>query len=140
RDFVFRADLFFAKNSGALPRGIIQSYSFVPDTITTTAGSTVTWYNDDQAFHTVTASDASFNSGTIDEGSSFSRTFDQPGSYDYACTIHPAMKGKVVVAARQVAPTATPTVPELAPSWLFASGLLALGWLAARALRRRRAN
>src|SRR5262249_56792949 len=32
RDFVFRADLFFAKNSGALPKGIIQSYSFVPDT------------------------------------------------------------------------------------------------------------
>jgi plastocyanin len=29
----------------------------------------------------------------------FRRTFDQPGTYDYTCTLHPQMTGRVVVTA-----------------------------------------
>ena len=61
------------------------------------AGSTVRWRNDDAVVHTVTARDGSFNSGVLKTGDEFSQTFDEPGTYDYFCAIHPLQGGQVVV-------------------------------------------
>ena len=53
---------------------------FSPSSITLFAGSKITWINDDNMVHTVTANDASFNSGDINPGGSFSYTFDTIGT------------------------------------------------------------
>jgi plastocyanin len=71
--------------------------SFSPSTVTIAAGGSVTFCNDDDRAHTVTANDGAFNSGTIGEGGSWKRTFKQAGTFSYLCAIHPEMTGKVVV-------------------------------------------
>ena len=75
----------------------IINMTFTPATITVTAGTTVTWKNNDNMTHTVTANDDSYDSGNIGSGSSFSKTFSIAGTYPYHCSIHPSMTGKVVV-------------------------------------------
>ncbi len=79
----------------------IFNYKFDPATLTVPAGTTVTWTNKDEIPHTVMSSDKGFKgSGGLDTGDSYSYTFDKPGSYEYYCTLHPFMKGKVVVTAK----------------------------------------
>ncbi len=65
--------------------------------MTIAAGGSVTFRNDDDRAHTVTADDGAFNSGPIGEGGSWKRTFKQAGTFSYLCAIHPEMTGKVVV-------------------------------------------
>ena len=74
----------------------IQGFAFNPATLTIKAGTTVTWTNEDSASHTITSA-GFFDSGTVATGQTFSKTFDQPGTYNYACSIHPSMKGKIIV-------------------------------------------
>jgi plastocyanin len=77
---------------------------FVPDTLTVSKGATVTWTNGDSTLHTVTSGSAeSGNSGTefdssyLAAGKTFQHQFSTSGTFDYYCTLHPFMKGKVVV-------------------------------------------
>ena len=75
----------------------IANMAFTPPTITVTAGTAVTWKNNDNTTHTVTADDDSYDSGNISSGSSFTKTFSTVGTYSYHCSIHPSMTGRVVV-------------------------------------------
>ncbi len=76
----------------------IKNFSFSPQTLTVKTGTKVTWTNNDSVPHTVTSdSDNLLNSGTISPGQSFSFTFTNTGSANYHCSIHPMMKGVVVV-------------------------------------------
>ncbi|UYN89358.1 MAG: cupredoxin family copper-binding protein [Anaerolineales bacterium] len=80
----------------------IANFSFGPGTLTVKAGTTVTWRNNEDAPHTVTADDGSFGSNTLGQGDSFSFTFDTPGTYDYHCQFHggaghAGMSGTIVV-------------------------------------------
>ena len=61
--------------------------------------NTVTWVNNDNAAHTVTAKDGSFGSGNMGSGSSYTYTFTTPGTYRYYCAYHSWMVGTVVVEA-----------------------------------------
>lgn len=79
---------------------------FVPAILTVSKGTTVTWTNGDSTLHTVTSgSPESGNSGTGTEfdssylaaGKTFQHQFSISGTFDYYCTLHPYMKGKVVV-------------------------------------------
>ncbi len=74
---------------------------YVPATVTVVIGvnDTITWVNDDVTAHTVTSTNPQglFDSGTFGTGAKWSYTFTQPGTYSYYCTIHPFMKGTVVV-------------------------------------------
>jgi plastocyanin len=107
RDWVYRANLFFDHASGAVPgapavlaaagRIPIQQYTFLPGEVTVRAGSTVTWSNEDEAVHTVTAANRSWDSGRLPIGGTFSQTFTDAGTYEFVCTIHPAMKGTISV-------------------------------------------
>lgn len=91
-----------------------------------TAGDTVLWTNTGSAPHTVTeCGDAftpcpqpgAFDSGTLSNGQTFSRTFPTAGTYEYWCNIHGnAMRGQVVVAAAQQTPTPSPTAPTASAS------------------------
>lgn len=73
----------------------IKNYSYVPSEITISKGDTVTWKNDDDVIHDAKFGDS--ESPDLKKGETYSRTFDKPGTYDYMCTIHPSMKGKVIV-------------------------------------------
>jgi plastocyanin len=75
----------------------IQDFAFEPQTVEITAGTTVTWTNDDQAPHTATGLDGAFDTGTIEPGQSATHTFDTAGSFDYQCAFHPDMTGTVIV-------------------------------------------
>jgi plastocyanin len=75
----------------------IFDFGFDSPSITIEAGSTVTWTNTGNAPHTVTADDGTFDSGTLDNGGTFSFTFDTPGTYTYHCEIHPNMTAEIVV-------------------------------------------
>jgi|SRR5579864_3272344 len=75
----------------------IHNMHFIPAEITVTAGSKVTWVNDDQSPHTVTEQSRAFHSAALDTKDSFSYTFATPGDFAYFCTLHPIMRGKVTV-------------------------------------------
>jgi amicyanin len=75
----------------------IDNFSFTPQTLTVHAGTTVTWVNSDDVPHTVTSNDKKFKSPALDTGDKFSHTFSAPGTYDYYCSVHPKMTGKIVV-------------------------------------------
>jgi plastocyanin len=76
---------------------VMRNTTFVPGRVQVTAGTTVVWRNEDQLIHTVTANDKSFDSGLLQPGKTYRRTFDKPGQYPYYCLPHPFMKGVVVV-------------------------------------------
>jgi plastocyanin len=71
---------------------------FSPSPFTVKLGTPVTWVNKDGATHTVTSQGSNlFDSGNLPTGATFKFTFAQAGTYQYYCTIHPFMKGTVVV-------------------------------------------
>ena len=75
----------------------IADFKYAPETVTVTAGTEVTWTNSDDATHTATADDSSFDTGDLDKGDAKSVTFDQAGSFTYYCRFHPFMKATVEV-------------------------------------------
>nr|WP_155766136.1 cupredoxin family copper-binding protein [Mycobacterium colombiense] len=75
----------------------IDGFAFAPVTLTVPAGTTVTWTNRDEEPHTVAASDGSFHSPGMGTGATFTHTFPTAGTFDYVCSIHPMMRGTVVV-------------------------------------------
>ena len=97
---------------------------FIPSPVTIPIGGTVTWDNSDNAAHTATAGSAEdgpsgvWDSSLIMAGGSYSFTFEEAGSYDYFCMVHPWMAGLVIVeaeAAEEPEPEAAPVVEEEAP-------------------------
>jgi plastocyanin len=73
----------------------IKDFTFSPQEARVARGGSVTWTNMDSAAHTV-----SFNgvqSGVLDNGDSYSKSFNETGTFDYICGIHTYMTGKVVV-------------------------------------------
>jgi plastocyanin len=75
----------------------IDNFTFAPPTLTITAGTTVTWKNEDDSPHRIGDKDGTFKSAALDTDDTFSHTFAAPGEYPYICTIHPYMVGKIVV-------------------------------------------
>jgi len=71
---------------------------YSPDSVTvlTEVNNTITWVNNDNAPHTVTADDGSFNSGNISPGQSFGFTFTTAGTYKYHCVYHPWMTATII--------------------------------------------
>jgi plastocyanin len=73
-------------------------FGFSPKTLPVTVGTTVTWKNTTLVAHTVTSDDgASFDSGIVPAGGTFTFTFTKAGSFAYHCDIHPYMKATIVV-------------------------------------------
>ena len=76
----------------------IKDRKYSPAKVNIKIGETVLWTNHDHMDHTVDAKDGSFSSGTIKSGKTYEFTFKKAGEYPYECTLHPRMKGSVVVA------------------------------------------
>ena len=77
---------------------VVDNFNFAPATATVPAGSTITWTNRDDVPHNVVSTERKFASPVLDTNEQFSHTFDAAGTYDYYCSIHPKMTGRVVVA------------------------------------------
>ena len=75
----------------------IDNFAFAPATLTVTAGTTVTWKNDDDNPHRIGDKNGTFKSAALDTDDTFSHTFAAAGEYPYICTIHPYMVGKIIV-------------------------------------------
>lgn len=76
----------------------IDNFSFSPNTLTLSAGATVTWVNHDKVPHVVSGAKNQFKRSTaLKTGQSFSHTFVTAGTYYYFCSIHPRMIGKIIV-------------------------------------------
>lgn len=73
----------------------IQNFSFTPATLTVKKGATVTWTNNDSVPHQIKS--ATFNSDRLGQGQNFSFTFNDAGTFNYICSIHPSMTGKIIV-------------------------------------------
>jgi len=96
-----------ADDSGQVPNGqdqsqatvnvavSIKSFAFNPSVLTVKAGTTVVWTNEDSAPHTI-KSDL-FTSNNLNKGDFFAFKFANVGTYDYICSIHPSMKGQIIV-------------------------------------------
>jgi plastocyanin len=78
----------------------IANFAFAPRDLAVTAGTTVVWKNADDSPHRVADSNGAYASAALDTNDSFSHTFAKPGVYSYFCSIHPYMKGKIVVTSR----------------------------------------
>jgi plastocyanin len=77
---------------------VIKNFAYVPPSLTVAPGTKITVINEDKAPHTVTATDHSFDSGTIEGGQRGEVTAPTtPGTYPYICTVHPYMKGTLIV-------------------------------------------
>ena len=100
---------------GAAPRVVeIDGIAFLPDRIEIDAGTEVTWTNHDDVLHTVTSGrqaeqgipgvsdgtsarpDGTFDARLDGARSGFTFTFERPGTYDYYCSVHVGMVGRVI--------------------------------------------
>jgi plastocyanin len=76
---------------------IIEGLQYRPRVLVVRRGEPVTWINRDFVPHTVTAAGGSFDSHGIAPNGSWTYVPKKPGEYDYTCTFHPTMKGKLEV-------------------------------------------
>jgi plastocyanin len=80
----------------------IKLFQYQPGRIQVRAGTAVTWVNEDQIFHTVTADvpeqkSGGFNAALDGKGKTFSFIFSQLGTYSYYCERHEHMRGEIEV-------------------------------------------
>jgi plastocyanin len=84
--------------SGGTTEVSMKDIKFDPGEVTVNAGDTVTWINDDSVGHDVTADGfKSGEPGEMQNGDTFEHTFDEAGTFDYVCSVHPGMEGSVTV-------------------------------------------
>jgi plastocyanin len=108
QDFVIS----LAKLNGSFPKGTgkaramakpdpgtvaIADFLFGPETVVVNAGQKVTWTNTDDSPHQILVQSKDLRSDVMLRGETQSLAFDQPGTYEYSCGLHPSMKGKIEV-------------------------------------------
>ena len=77
---------------------VIDNFTFSPTPLTVKVGTQVTWVNHDDIPHSIVCPDLKMKSHPLDTDDSFTYTFEQAGTFDYMCGLHPHMHGQVVVA------------------------------------------
>ena len=86
-----------AAGQGTLHTVTIDGVQFNPSELVVHPGDRIVWLNKDPFPHTATATNKSFDSGSIAVNGSWSYTVTKKGDIDYSCTFHPTMKGKIKV-------------------------------------------
>ncbi|HST08070.1 MAG TPA: cupredoxin family copper-binding protein, partial [Gemmatimonadaceae bacterium] len=76
----------------------IDNFKFAPATLTVRAGTKVVWINNDDVPHLIVNVQNKFRqSPVLDSDQRFATTLTKPGTYDYFCSLHPMMQGKIIV-------------------------------------------
>ena len=84
----------------APPSVEIERSRYAPAELSVASGDEVEFTNLDGFDHTVTSaadSPVEFDSGSFGQDETFTQRFEEPGTYDYFCEIHPTMRGTIVV-------------------------------------------
>jgi plastocyanin len=82
---------------GAVHTVTIDGFAFKPPSITVKQGDTVLWRNTDPVPHTATAKEAGLDSHDIPANGTYRFTAKKKGRFPYICTLHPIMKGELIV-------------------------------------------
>jgi len=98
---IVQADVIMPTKSSR-PGCDIEDICYIPSSIGIEKGKSVTWVNEDSSFHSVTSGfygepTGLFDSGYLDPYQFYTLYFDESGTYDYFCTLHPWMKAQVIV-------------------------------------------
>jgi plastocyanin len=83
--------------SGNVENLRMLEFTYLPPTLTVSVGTMVNWTNGDKVPSDVVSNDGLFNSGSMDTGASYSYVFESAGTYEYHSSLHPTMKGKIIV-------------------------------------------
>lgn len=76
----------------------IDNFKFAPATLNVPAGTRVVWINNDDVPHLIVNVQNRFRqSPVLDTDQRFSTTLTKRGTYDYFCSLHPMMQGKIIV-------------------------------------------
>ena len=75
----------------------IRDFRFQPPNVSVPAGATVTWVNGDEAPHDTEARDGTWKTALLQKNEEVAFTFDEPGTFDYYCTIHPYMTATLTI-------------------------------------------
>jgi putative membrane protein len=75
----------------------IDGTAFTPTRVSVKVGDSVTWTNQDPFAHTVTSRAGGFNSRAIAAGGSWTYLATRAGEFPYVCTLHPTMRGTLIV-------------------------------------------
>ena len=79
----------------------LRDLTYEPAELTVSAGTTVTFINEDNETHTIVAGTRDVPTGefeeTLEPGESFSFLFEVPGAYDYYSSVYPGMEGRIIV-------------------------------------------
>ena len=75
----------------------IRDFAFTPGNLQVPVGAKLTWTNYDDAPHSATAKDGTWDTGILNKGESKTLTFDKAGDYTYYCTVHPSMVARLQV-------------------------------------------
>ena len=75
----------------------IRDFTFTPGNLRVPVGANVTWTNFDDAPHSATAKDGTWDTGILSKGESKTLTIDKTGDYTYYCTVHPSMVARLQV-------------------------------------------
>lgn len=86
-----------AADAGADATVAIDNFAFAPTPLAVAAGQAVQWVNRDGAPHGLAFKDGGPGSTLMLPGERHSRRFERPGEYDYICSVHPYMTGRVTV-------------------------------------------
>jgi plastocyanin len=78
----------------------ITDYKYRPEVVSVPSGATVTWVNEDRDPHTATEDGGAWDTQVIGNEESKALIFDGPADYEYYCTLHPYMTGRIIVRAR----------------------------------------
>ena len=76
---------------------VMEGVAFKPQTLTVKKGDSVVWVNNDVFPHTATAADRTFDSGEIASTRKWKLVAKKSGRFPYICTLHPTMKGTLIV-------------------------------------------
>jgi plastocyanin len=90
----------------------IRDFSFEPAQLSVEPGTTVTWTNEGNEQHTVTADNGLFDSRVLYPGESYSVQFDGMGTVTYYCTLHPSMTGRITVGGGAPSVTGQPAIEQ----------------------------
>ena len=86
-------------STGADAEIIVDNFTFSPVPLMVKVGTTVTWVNHDDIPHSIVCPALKIKSHPMDSDETFAYRFEQEGTFDYICGLHPHMHGQVVVAA-----------------------------------------
>jgi 3',5'-cyclic-AMP phosphodiesterase len=76
----------------------IDNFSFTPSVLTVKRGTTVTWINNDDVPHLIVNVEQRFKqSAVLDTDQRYRVSLTKPGTYNYFCSLHPKMQGRIVV-------------------------------------------